>query len=135
MERFVIQLAGLADVYVNDAFGSWQSHASTYHITKFLPSYAGLCLQVCIPSFWFVALYHLQVHVLDSLISHAKVNILGLHMRQDVLIKTVCVCFLHIIFEGKKLLPYIFGWMWCECVITMWSYTQFYYNVIILQAS
>ncbi|KAH7293453.1 hypothetical protein KP509_28G026300 [Ceratopteris richardii] len=45
LQRFVIQLAGLADVYVNDAFGSWQSHASTYHITKYLPSYAGLCLQ------------------------------------------------------------------------------------------
>ncbi|XP_002964068.2 uncharacterized protein LOC9654556 [Selaginella moellendorffii] len=44
-ERFVIQLAGLADVYVNDAFGSWQPHASTYQITKLLPSYAGLCLQ------------------------------------------------------------------------------------------
>lgn len=46
MERFVVQLAGLADVYVNDAFGSWQSHASTYHITKYLPSYLGLCMQV-----------------------------------------------------------------------------------------
>lgn len=46
MERFVVQLAGLADVYVNDAFGSWQPHASTYHITKYLPSYAGLCMQV-----------------------------------------------------------------------------------------
>eukprot|EP00246_Nothoceros_aenigmaticus_P011829 TRINITY_DN337_c0_g1_i5.p1 TRINITY_DN337_c0_g1~~TRINITY_DN337_c0_g1_i5.p1 ORF type:complete len:418 (-),score=75.20 TRINITY_DN337_c0_g1_i5:8-1261(-) len=45
MQRFVVQLAGLADVFVNDAFGSWQSHASTYHITKYLPSYAGLCLQ------------------------------------------------------------------------------------------
>ncbi|MCO5553579.1 hypothetical protein L7F22_007102 [Adiantum nelumboides] len=45
MQRFVVQLAGLADVYVNDAFGSWQSHASTYHIAKYLPSYAGLCLQ------------------------------------------------------------------------------------------
>ncbi|BBN17048.1 phosphoglycerate kinase [Marchantia polymorpha subsp. ruderalis] len=45
MERFVVQLAGLADVYVNDAFGSWQSHASTYHITKYLPSYLGLCMQ------------------------------------------------------------------------------------------
>ena len=76
MERFVIQLAGLADVYVNDAFGSWQSHASTYHITKFLPSYAGLCLQVCIPGFRFAALYyHVQVHVLDSLILHAKIII------------------------------------------------------------
>ena len=47
MQRLVVQLAGLADVYVNDAFGSWQSHASTYHIAKFLPSYAGLCMQVC----------------------------------------------------------------------------------------
>ncbi|KAJ7542632.1 hypothetical protein O6H91_09G004100 [Diphasiastrum complanatum] len=45
MERLIVQLAGLADVYVNDAFGSWQSHASTYHITKLLPSYAGLCMQ------------------------------------------------------------------------------------------
>jgi phosphoglycerate kinase len=42
----VVQLAGLADVFVNDAFGSWQPHASTYHITKYLPSYAGLCMQV-----------------------------------------------------------------------------------------
>ena len=72
MERFVIQLAGLADVYVNDAFGSWQSHASTYHITKFLPSYAGLCLQVCMPGSRSVALYHLQVHVLDSFVLYAK---------------------------------------------------------------
>ena len=50
MERFVVQLAGLADVYVNDAFGSWQPHASTYHITKYLPSYAGLCMQVRVSS-------------------------------------------------------------------------------------
>ncbi|CAM6121548.1 unnamed protein product [Calypogeia fissa] len=45
MERFAVQLAGLADVYVNDAFGSWQSHASTYHITRYIPSYMGLCMQ------------------------------------------------------------------------------------------
>ncbi|KAJ7541780.1 hypothetical protein O6H91_10G076100 [Diphasiastrum complanatum] len=44
-DRFVVQLAGLADVFVNDAFGSWQSHATTYHVTKYLPSYAGLCMQ------------------------------------------------------------------------------------------
>lgn len=44
-ERFALQLAGLADIYVNDAFGSWQSHASTYDITKHLPSYAGWLLQ------------------------------------------------------------------------------------------
>ena len=44
-ERFALQLAGLADIYVNDAFGSWQPHASTYTITKLLPSYAGFLLQ------------------------------------------------------------------------------------------
>ncbi len=44
-ERFAIQLAGLADVFVNDAFGSWQPHASTYDITKYLPSFAGFLLQ------------------------------------------------------------------------------------------
>jgi phosphoglycerate kinase len=44
-ERFALQLAGLADIYVNDAFGSWQPHASTYNITRYLPSYAGFLLQ------------------------------------------------------------------------------------------
>lgn len=44
-ERFTLQLAGLADLYVNDAFGSWQPHASTYDITRHLPSYAGFLLQ------------------------------------------------------------------------------------------
>jgi len=44
-ERFALQLAGLADIYVNDAFGSWQPHASTYNITRHLPSCAGFLLQ------------------------------------------------------------------------------------------
>jgi phosphoglycerate kinase len=44
-ENFALQLAGLADVYVNDAFGSWQPHASTYDITRYLPSYAGFLMQ------------------------------------------------------------------------------------------
>jgi phosphoglycerate kinase len=39
------QLAKYADVYINDAFGSWQAHASTYAIVKYLPSYAGLLMQ------------------------------------------------------------------------------------------
>jgi phosphoglycerate kinase len=39
------QLAGLADIYVNDAFGSWQAHASTCGITRHLPSYAGFLMQ------------------------------------------------------------------------------------------
>ncbi len=39
------KLASFADVYVNDAFGSWQAHASTYGIVDFLPAYAGLLMQ------------------------------------------------------------------------------------------
>ncbi len=44
-ERFTLQLAGLADIYINDAFGSWQPHASTYDIVRHLPSYAGFLMQ------------------------------------------------------------------------------------------
>ncbi|MCP5105501.1 MAG: phosphoglycerate kinase [bacterium] len=44
-ERFAHQLAGLADIFVNDAFGSWQPHASTTLVTKYLPSYAGYLMQ------------------------------------------------------------------------------------------
>jgi phosphoglycerate kinase len=44
-DRFAYQLAGLADIYVNDAFGSWQAHASTVSVTKYLPSYAGFLMQ------------------------------------------------------------------------------------------
>ncbi len=44
-DRLALQLAGLADVYVNDAFGSWQPHASTFDITKHLPSFAGFLMQ------------------------------------------------------------------------------------------
>jgi phosphoglycerate kinase len=44
-ESFLRQLAGLADVFVNDAFGSWQPHVSTFDITRYLPSYAGFLMQ------------------------------------------------------------------------------------------
>jgi len=44
-ENFSLQLAGLADIFINDAFGSWQAHASTYDITRHLPSYAGFLMQ------------------------------------------------------------------------------------------
>ncbi len=44
-EAFARQLAGLADIYINDAFGSWQPHASTFDITRYLPGYAGWLLQ------------------------------------------------------------------------------------------
>ena len=45
-EAFSKSLAGLADFYVNDAFGAaHRSHASIDGITKFLPSAAGFLLQ------------------------------------------------------------------------------------------
>jgi phosphoglycerate kinase len=37
--------AALADLYVNDAFGSWQPHASTYDVAKALPACAGFLMQ------------------------------------------------------------------------------------------
>ena len=43
--QFAHQLAGLADIFINDAFGSWQPHASTVGVTKYLPSYAGFLMQ------------------------------------------------------------------------------------------
>jgi len=44
---FAKHLASLADIYVNDAFScSHRTHASIYEITKFLPSYAGLQLNL-----------------------------------------------------------------------------------------
>ena len=43
--RLARQLASLAGIYVNDAFGSWRPHTSTFDITKYLPSYAGYLLQ------------------------------------------------------------------------------------------
>ncbi len=44
-DRLAHQLAGLADIFVNDAFGSWQAHASTVGVNKYLPSYAGFLMQ------------------------------------------------------------------------------------------
>ncbi|MDR3154489.1 MAG: phosphoglycerate kinase [Deltaproteobacteria bacterium] len=38
-------LAAVADVYVNDAFGSWQPHASTFDVAAKLPPYAGFLMQ------------------------------------------------------------------------------------------
>lgn len=44
-EAFTGWLGGHADLFVNDAFGSWQAHASTFDIAKTLPSFAGALLQ------------------------------------------------------------------------------------------
>ena len=44
--NFARALAELADLYVDDAFGTaHRAHASTYGVAKFLPAYAGLLLE------------------------------------------------------------------------------------------
>ena len=41
-QDFAMQLSKLGDIYINDAFScSHRAHASTYAITKFMPSFAG----------------------------------------------------------------------------------------------
>ncbi|MDB0054197.1 phosphoglycerate kinase [Candidatus Pelagibacter sp.] len=46
-QQFAKQLAGLADIFVNDAFScSHRAHASMHKITNFLPSYSGLQLDL-----------------------------------------------------------------------------------------
>ncbi|MFT7184098.1 MAG: phosphoglycerate kinase [Oceanicoccus sp.] len=43
--EFSKKLAGLADLYINDAFGAaHRAHASTQGVTEYLPSYAGLLM-------------------------------------------------------------------------------------------
>jgi len=44
-EVFARELAAVADLYVNDAFGSYRAHASTYDVARLLPAYAGALLQ------------------------------------------------------------------------------------------
>lgn len=39
------QLADLADIFVNDAFGSWQNHVSTCEVARHLPGFAGPLMQ------------------------------------------------------------------------------------------
>ncbi|MDD2332091.1 MAG: phosphoglycerate kinase [Candidatus Cloacimonetes bacterium] len=44
-ELFAKTLASFADVFINDAFGSWQPHATTVGVARYLSSYAGLLMQ------------------------------------------------------------------------------------------
>ncbi len=89
-DRFAYQLAGLADIYVNDAFGSWQAHASTVEVAKYLPSYAGFLMQkevenlsrIFQPDRPFVAVvagskFDTKIHSLNALLKKADYLVLG----------------------------------------------------------
>ena len=89
-DRFAYQLAGLADVFINDAFGSWQAHASTYKICQHMKSYAGLLMEkeiknldrVFNPERPFVAIvagakFDTKVGSLNALVERADKLILG----------------------------------------------------------
>ena len=44
-DAFARELGRVADLYVNDAFGSYRAHASTWDVARHLPSFAGHLLQ------------------------------------------------------------------------------------------
>ncbi len=44
-ENMAKGISQFADVFINDAFGSWQAHVSTVGLAKYLPAYAGLLMQ------------------------------------------------------------------------------------------
>jgi len=44
-KTFTDELARIGDVYINDAFGSWDTHVSTVDIASRLPSYAGVLMK------------------------------------------------------------------------------------------
>ncbi len=44
-QSLAAELAGLADVYVNEAFGSWQAHCSTFDVARKIPACAGFLMQ------------------------------------------------------------------------------------------
>lgn len=89
-DRLALQLAGLADIFVNDAFGSWQPHASTVRVNRYLPSYAGFLMQKEIenlerifhPEYPFVAVvagskFDTKIDSLYALIEKADFLVLG----------------------------------------------------------
>ncbi|MDR2934672.1 MAG: phosphoglycerate kinase [Candidatus Adiutrix sp.] len=44
-QALAAEWAAVADLYVNDAFGSWQPHASTFDVAKAMPACAGFLMQ------------------------------------------------------------------------------------------
>jgi phosphoglycerate kinase len=71
--EFAHELAGLADLYVNDAFGAaHRAHASTEGITHFLPAVAGLLMEREVDAL--SRLLHKPARPFHALIGGAKVS-------------------------------------------------------------
>lgn len=83
-------LSKMADVYVNDAFGSWQPHTSTMKPTFHMPSYSGILMQkeidhlkqVFIPRRPFVGIvagskFDTKIKPLNNLLEHVDYLVLG----------------------------------------------------------
>jgi phosphoglycerate kinase len=101
--RFAQQLAGYADIYVNDAFGTaHRAHASTVGVAKLLPAYAGFLMEKELE-----ALGHLletpgrpfaailggakvsdKIKVVDNLLSKIDVLVVGGGMANTFLLAT-----------------------------------------------
>lgn len=70
---FAQELAGLADIYVNDAFGAaHRAHASTVGITKYLPAYCGLLMEKELNSLG--NLLTSPIHPFGTILGGAKVS-------------------------------------------------------------
>lgn len=104
--EFSKELASLAEIYVNDAFGTaHRAHSSTAGIAEFLPSYAGLLLEKEVstlggmlenPSRPFVAVLggskvSDKIKIIDSLIDRCDTLIIGGGM-----------CFTFLLAQGKS---------------------------------
>ena len=73
-ERFTAELASIADIFVNDAFGSHQAHVSTYDITKKLPSFAGLLMAEEIEKLEYLLNLPAEKHPFLSIVAGAKMD-------------------------------------------------------------
>jgi phosphoglycerate kinase len=125
--EFAKKLASLADVYVNDAFGTaHRAHASTEGVTKFIPAVAGLLMEEEInnlsnilekPEHPLVCLVggakiSTKIKVIEKLLERAEKVLLGGALVNNILIEKgqnigKSKIEKEMAFEAKKLLPYL----------------------------
>ena len=125
--EFAKKLVSLAEVYVNDAFGTaHRAHASTEGVTKFIPAVAGLLMEEEInnlsnilekPEHPLVCLVggakiSTKIKVIEKLLERAEKVLLGGALVNNILIEKgqnigKSKVEKEMAFEAKKLLPYL----------------------------